>query len=177
MSVSGGTMSGRRVAQDPISATLALLQDTDKFKARLKQLTDAEASLRATTSQYENIANINQNKAAAKAARTRAETVLAEAETKAKAIVQEAMESASQTRQLAQSEKAQAEKAAKLKAKELEERETGLAHDEADYLKRSTVLARTETTTHNRAVKNLALKKDLERKANVLKAACNEVLG
>ena len=169
-------MSGHRAAQDPIAATLSLLQDTHKFEARLKRLNDAEKKLSETTSQYEGIMNLNRSKAAAKRARERAEEVLAEAEAKAKTIIAGADEAASALRQTVQGESALASKEAREKTNKLNERASELSVKEADYQKRVTALARTETSTHNRATKNLAWKKDLERQANSLKAVCSEIL-
>lgn len=176
MSVSGGTMSGRRAAQDPFSLALTFLQDADKVKARLKQITDAEAALRKTTEQYDGIANIAQNKAAAKGARTRAENVLAEAEAKARLIVAQAEESASNLRQAVQAEKGEFAKSSKKKEGDLFKRESQLVSDEADYLKRSAANDRRETTISSKAATQQERRRKFERLANKLKAACNEVL-
>lgn len=169
-------MSGRRVAPDPISATLALLQDTQKFEARLKQLTEAEKSLRETTDKYEKIADLNRNKAAAKRVKDRAEAALAEAEEKAKAMVTEAEQSASALRQAVQNEKSEFEKESRKKTSELTEREGQLASNEVDYDKRIAANDRREATIARKAAAQQSRKKELDRLVNKLKAVCNEVL-
>ena len=167
MSVSGGSMSGQRARQDPVAATLALLQDTKKFEDHLKRLARAEEKLRKTASD---------SQAAVVKAREQAEKHRAEAAEKAQTLIKDAESQASSLRQAVQGEKATAEKAAKQKERDLQKWEARLASDEADYLKRKTAMDRREAAVTKKSADNQALKKILEQKANRLTAACNEVL-
>lgn len=176
MSVSGGTMSGKKTAQDPIMSVLSVLRDTQRFEDRLKKLTDAEKSLREATAKYDKMADLNRARAAAIRAKERAESALAEAEGKAQKIVQEAEERASALRQEIQGERSNFVREAREKDHELKARESELAGNEEDYSRRSAALKRSETAARKKTADNLSLKRDLERKASTLKAACNEVL-
>ena len=174
MSVSGGTISGRRPAVDPISVALALVQDTKAFEARLKKLADAEKSMAEEREKYTQAKDVAQAKARALAAREKAEEVLAEATEKATQRLADADEKIKAERSVFFKERDEKERRLRTLERELTARAQKLKTDEEACASELAAAQRRERTA--KAAKEAAqkLKEDLRAKLAILKTAIAE---
>jgi chromosome segregation ATPase len=175
MSVSGGTMSGRRPAPlDPISAALAQVQDIKAFEARLKKLAEAERSMAEERERYTQAKDIAQAKQRALAAREKAEEVLTEATEMATRRLAEADEKIKRDRTAFVSEKNAEQGRLRTLERELTARSQKLKANEEECASQLASLQRQERTLKTAKATADKLKEDLRTKLSILKAACAE---